>query len=150
MEENKEITVQIGMEKPETNNPKVVKETHRRSMTKSAIWRVMGVFVYATIFYLYTRQWGITLAGTLIHHTTFFFVFWLHERFWIKLKKNDHWAKPWTYEVILGMGLGGFIVLMLTGSWKAVSVITVTYTAVKIVMYFIYDKIWNKVKWGKK
>ena len=121
-----------------------------RSATKSIIWRIMGVFVYATIFYLFTRQWGITIAGTLIHHTTFLFVFYLHERFWIKLKKNDHWLKPFTYEIILGMGLGGLIVFLLTGSWKAVSVITGTYTVVKIIIYFIYDKIWARVSWGKK
>ena len=125
------------------------KETHKRSMTKSAIWRFFGVLVYATIFYLYTKQWGITIAGTLIHHTTFLFVFYFHERIWIKLKRNNHWLKPFTYEIILGMGLGGLIVLMLTGSWKAVSFITLTYTLVKLVMYFIYDKVWNKISWGK-
>jgi len=122
-------------------------ETKKRSFLKSAIWRVMGVFVYATIFYLFTRQWGITIAGTLIHHSTFLVVFFLHERFWLWLKRNTHWLKPFTYEVVLGMGLGGLIVLMLTGSWKAVTVITLTYTAVKLVMYFIYDKIWAKIKW---
>lgn len=125
-------------------------ETKKRSLTKSLIWRIFGVFVYATIFYLFTRQWGITLAGTLIHHSTFLVVFFLHERFWIKLKKNNHWLKPFTYEIILGMGLGGLIVLLLTGSWKAVTVITLTYTAVKLVMYWIYDKIWNKITWQRK
>ena len=124
------------------------KETHKRSMTKSAIWRVFGVFFYAAIFYLFTKQWGITIAGTLIHHTTFLLVFYLHERFWIKLKRNNHWLKPFTYEIILGMGLGGLIVFMLTGSWKSVTEITLTYTAVKLVLYFIYDKLWNNVKWG--
>jgi len=125
-------------------------ESKKRSLTKSIIWRIMGVFVYATIFYMFTRQWGITLAGTLIHHTTFLLVFFLHERMWIKLKRNDHWLKPITYEIILGMGLGGLIVLLLTGSWKAVTAITVTYTIIKVIMYYIYDKIWNKIKWQKK
>ena len=125
-------------------------ETKTRSMTKSIIWRILGVFIYATIFYLYTRQWGITIAGTLIHHTTFLLVFYLHEWFWIKLKKNDHWLKPFTYEIILGMGLGGLIVFFLTGSWKAVSVITGTYTLVKLIIYFIYDKIWSRISWGRK
>jgi len=126
-----------------------MKETNKRSMVKSLAWRVMGVFVYATIFYLFTKQWGITLAGTLIHHTTFLIVFFLHEKLWIKLKRNDHWLKPFTYEVILGMGLGGLIVFMLTGSWKSVTEITLTYTAVKLVLYFTYDKIWNNmIEWG--
>ncbi len=117
-------------------------------MLKSTIWRVMGIFVYATIFYFFTQQWGITIAGTLIHHTTFLIVFFLHERLWIKLKNNSHWVKPFTYEVILGMGLGGLIVLLLTGSWKSVTQITVTYTVVKLIMYYIYDQIWKKIKWG--
>jgi len=125
-----------------------MKETKTRSAVKSIIWRIFGVFVYATIFYMFTKQWGITLAGTLIHHSTFLLVFFLHERLWIKLKRNNHWLKPFTYEIVLGMGLGGLIVLLLTGSWKAVSVITVTYTAIKLVMYYIYDKIWSKIKWG--
>lgn len=125
-------------------------DTKTRSATKSIIWRVLGIFVYATIFYLFTQQWGITLAGTLIHHSVFLLVFFLHERLWIKLKRNAHWAKPFTYEILLGMGLGGLIVLLLTGSWKVVTAITVTYTTVKLVMYFIYDKIWQKIKWQTK
>ena len=128
---------------------KETKEKKTRSLVKSLIWRILGVFVYATIFYLFTKQWGITIAGTLIHHTTFLIVFYLHERFWIKLKKNNHWLKPFTYEIILGMGLGGLIVFLLTGSWKSVTEITLTYTAVKLVLYFIYDKVWSKIKWKK-
>ena len=121
------------------------KPSNKNSMLKSIIWRCMGVFVYATIFYLFTRQWQITLAGTIIHHTTFLIVFYLHERFWIHINKKDYWLKPLTYEVILGMGLGGLIVFLLTGSWKAVTEITITYTIIKIVLYFVYDKIWYKL-----
>ena len=122
-------------------------ETKKRSLTKSLLWRVIGVFVYAAIFYMFTQAWGITLTGTLIHHSVFLLVFYLHERMWIKLKRNTHWLKPITYEVVLGMGLGGLIVFGLTGSWKAVTAITVTYTTVKLVMYYIYDKVWKKIKW---
>lgn len=127
----------------EVINPKE-KIAHTNSMLKSVIWRIMGVFVYATIFYLWTRQWQLTLAGTLIHHSTFLVVFYLHERLWISLNKKNHWLKPWTYEVILGMGLGGLIVYFLTGSFKAVTQITISYTVVKIIMYYIYDKLWYK------
>jgi len=125
-------------------------ETKKRSLAKSFIWRIFGLFIYATIFYLFTRQWRITLAGTLIHHSTFLLVFFLHERLWIKLERNSHWLKPITYEIVLGMGLGGLIVFLLTGSWKAVTAITITYTAVKLVIYYIYDKIWKKIKWQTK
>ena len=125
-----------------------MKETNRRSIVKSIIWRVAGIFVYATIFYMITKQWEITIAGTLIHHTIFLIIFYLHERFWIKLKNNNHWLKPFTYEIILGMGLGGLIVFFLTGSWESATEITLIYTAVKLVLYSIYDNVWDKIRWG--
>ena len=133
MEEIKQPNIEIEQKE---------KIAHTNSMLKSIIWRIMGVFVYATIFYLYTQKWQITILATIIHHSTFLVVFYLHERFWISLNKKDNWLKPWTYEVILGMGLGGLIVFLTTGSWKAVTQITITYTIVKIIMYYIYDKIW--------
>jgi len=119
--------------------------SHKSSMFKSIIWRIMGVFVYATIFYFFTRKWQITLGSTLVHHATFLLVFYLHERFWIWLKKPTHPIKAFTYEVILGMGLGGLIVYAFTGTWKSVTLITGTYTVVKIIMYLIYDKLWAKL-----
>ena len=118
--------------------------SHKLSALKSIVWRVMGVFVYATIFYLFTQKWQITLKSTLVHHSTFLIVFYLHERFWLWLKKPNHWLKAWTYEVLLGMGLGGLIVYFFTGSWKAVTLITSTYTIVKIITYYINEKVWKK------
>ena len=123
-------------------------DSHKLSFLKSVLWRVMGVFVYATIFWLFTRKWQITLKSTLTHHLTFLLVFYLHERFYIWIKKPVAKIKAFTYEVILGMGLGGLIVYFFTGSWKAVTVITVVYTVVKIIMYIIYDKLWFK-KFGE-
>jgi len=119
--------------------------THKSSALKSLVWRIMGVFVYASIFYFFTRKWQITLGSTLVHHTTFLIVFYLHERFWLWLRKPTHWIKAITYEIILGMGLGGLIVYFFTGTWKSVTYITGTYTVIKIIMYVFYDRIWNKL-----
>jgi uncharacterized membrane protein len=117
--------------------------SHKSSLVKSLCWRIIGVFVYAFIFYIFTRKWQITLASTITHHLTFLLVFYLHERLWIKLGYPKHPIKALTYEVILGMGLGGLIVYFYTGTWKAVTLITGTYTIVKIILYYIYDRIWK-------
>lgn len=102
------------------------------------------MFIYATIFFLFTGKWQITIASTVTHHLTFLLVYYLHERFWIALKRPDSKLKAWTYEVILGMGLGGLIVYFFTGTWKAVSLITGSYTVVKIITYYIFEKVWAK------
>ena len=125
-------------------------QSRKTSALKSVVWRIMGVFIYATIFFLFTGKWQITIASTLTHHTTFLLVYFLHERFWIRIGKPSHPIKAWTYEVILGMGLGGLIVYYFTGTWKAVTLITGTYTVVKIITYYIFDHYWNASKLAKR
>ena len=120
--------------------------SHKLSMIKSILWRVMGVFIYAAVFYFFTGKLQLTIKSTLTHHATFLLVFYLHERFWIKFKRPNSKLKAWTYEIILGMGLGGLIVYYFTGTWKAVTLITGTYTVIKIITYYINEKIWSKIE----
>ena len=124
--------------------------SHKLSALKSLIWRIMGVFVLVTVTYFFTRKWITTTYITVVHHATFLLVFYLHERVWMKLYDKDvPWrriAKAFTYEIILGMGIGGLIVLIFTGEWKKVSQITPVYTAIKLVMYYINEKVWSKIE----
>jgi len=124
--------------------------SRKLSMLKSLIWRIMGVFVLATVTYFFTREWITTTYITFVHHATFLVVFYLHDRLWMRLYPKDvPWrrvAKAFTYEIVLGMGIGGLIVLIFTGHWKKVSQITPTYTAIKLAMYYIYEKVWTKVE----
>ena len=120
------------------------KDSHKKSMLKSLVWRIMGVIVLATITYIFTRNWIQTTSITLIHHATFLIIYFIHERIWFKIKvekkKLRRVLKAVTYEIILGMGIGGLIVLLVTGEWNKVTQITLTYTAVKLVMYYFYEK----------
>ena len=125
-----------------------MKDSHKKSMLKSLIWRIMGVIILASITWIFTKSWITVGLITLIHHATFLVVFYLHERAWFNIKTRDEKLrrilKAITYEVVLGMGIGGSIVLLITGEWSKVSQITLTYTAVKLVTYYIYEKIWTK------
>lgn len=119
------------------------------SALKSIIWRVMGVVVLASVTYFFTRHWVITTAITITHHAFFLVVFYLHERAWAKLKKLGTWKnaiKTFTYEIILGMGFGGLIVFLYTGSFPTVTKVTGTYTLIKVIMYFFYDRAWPELK----
>lgn len=124
------------------------KDTHKKSMLKSLVWRIMGVVILATITWIFTHSWITVGLITIIHHATFLLVFYLHERLWfrfnMKKEKLRRVLKALTYEVILGMGIGGLIVLFITGEWSKVSQITLTYTVVKLVTYYIYEKMWTK------
>jgi uncharacterized membrane protein len=119
------------------------------SALKSIVWRLMGVFILAAVTYFYTRQWIVTTKITLVHHSFFLVVFFLYERLWthIALKgRIRNITKSLIYEIILGMGFGGLIVYLFTGSFPMITKITPTYTAIKLVMYYFYDRMWPEVK----
>lgn len=126
------------------------KRSGKELALKSVIWRLMGVAVLATITYIFTGNWITVGLVTIIHHATFLFVFWVHERAWQRFPTfggaKRHIIKALFYEIVLGMGLGGLIVLTITGEWTKVTQITPIYTVVKLVMYFFYDKIWSEFK----
>ena len=107
----------------------------------------MGVIVKALVTYAFTRDWIVTSLITIVHHGTFLVVFYFHERAWYRYKKDiGKWRniiKAFTYEIILGMGIGGLIIYLFTQSWIQVTYQTLTYTAIKLVMYYFYDRIWK-------
>ena len=119
-------------------------KSHRNSILKSIVWRIMGVLILGSLTYAFTRHWITTTAITFVHHATFLLVFYLHERFWKRIKlqgKVRSIIKALVYEVILGMGIGGAIVwLYRVGSGN----ITVVYTIIKIITYYFYDRIWKE------
>lgn len=121
---------------------------HKHSIFKSILWRIIGVFILGAVTYFFTHNWFITTTITLLHHGTFLIVFYLHERVWTKINiigKKRNIIKALFYEIVLGMGLGGTIVYLVTGSFPFVTQITGTYTIIKIITYFFYDRLLSEV-----
>ena len=130
-------------------------EKHSRSISKSVIWRIVGIVVLAVITYAYTRSWIQTSLVTVLHHGIFLVVFYLHERAWLKVTrvKSLRWRsifKMFTYETILGNIILGIITFGVTGSWKQMTYITLTYISIKHLVYIVNEFIWKKyIHWGK-
>ena len=130
-------------------------ETHVRSASKSVIWRILGVLILATVTYAYTREWIQTGLITAIHHGVFLFVFYFHERIWLKIKKIKNLTtrsilKMLTYETLCGNIILGTISYLVTGNWKQMTAITLTYIGIKHVVYIFNEFVWDKIKLGKK
>ena len=131
------------------------KESHKRSITRSIIWRVLGVLVLALITYLVTRNWITTTLVTVCHHGVFVFVYYLHERFWMWCKwlRYSRWkpiARVFTYEVILGNAILALISYAFTGSLQQMSLITFIYIGNKYWLFYAFDRLWNRIKWGSE
>jgi len=128
-------------------------EKHNRSVLKSLIWRIAGILILGAVTYAYTRHWIQTSLITFIHHGTFLFVFYAHERFYqhvnyTGLKRKI--IKAITYETILGNFILGIITLIITGNVQQMTYITLTYIGIKHLCYVFNEFLWDKISWGIK
>lgn len=130
-------------------------ETRLRSSTKSVLWRIVGVLILATVTYAYTRQWIQTGLITFIHHGVFLFVFYFHERLWLKIKRVQNLTmrsifKMLIYETLCGNVILGTISYFVTGNWKQMTAITLTYIGIKHVIYIFNEFVWDRIKIGRE
>lgn len=133
------------------NYPK--KESHKRSLTRSVVWRVWGVLFLAFVTYMVTGNWVTTSLITVCHHGVFLLVYYLHERFWLWLKWNSRWKpfmRVFTYEILLGNIILAIISYSFTGSLHQMSLITFIYIGNKYWMFYVSDYLWGKIKWETK
>ena len=130
-------------------------EKRIRSMSKSVVWRIMGVLILAAVTYAYTREWIQTGLITFIHHGVFLFVFYFHERLWLKIKRIQNLItrsilKMLTYETLCGNVILGTTSYLITGSWKQMTAITLTYIGIKHVCYVFNEFVWDGIQIGRK
>lgn len=128
-------------------------EIKKRSALKSVIWRILGIIILGIVTFCYTGNWVTTGLITFIHHAVFLVVYYLHERIWLKIELEDiFWrsiAKMFTYETLCGNVILGTITYCITGSWKQMTAVTLTYIGIKHIIYVWNEFLWKKLKWGK-
>lgn len=131
------------------------REMKKRSALKSIWWRIIGILILAIITYVFTGSLITTSLVTIIHHSVFLLVFYLHERMWLKFSKPSgelvrSLCKMFTYETLCGNIILGVITYLIIGDWKAMTVITLTYIGIKHIIYIINEFLWKRIKWGRK
>lgn len=115
-------------------------ETRRRTITKSLIWRFIGIFwtwggAYVILLLLPEEQKTAVVIATLVtawHHSTRMLMYYVYERIWCRIhwgKERDHSeinkaaisAKEravWTGGTLISLGLIFWLLLGITPSIK--------------------------------
>ena len=62
-----------------------------------------------------------------------------HSRAWIK-------SIVWR---ILGVLILGSISWIITKSWKEMSLITIVFHSIRVILYYFHERIWERIKWGR-
>jgi len=62
--------------------------------------------------------------------------------------KARSWVKSIVWRVIGIVVLGG-ISYAITGDWKQMTLITVLFHSIRVVMYYFHERVWERIKWGR-
>jgi len=74
-------------------------ETHKRSITKALTWRVLGYVITALTVYLFTRELTYALSIGFTDTMIKLFVYYGHERLWMKTKFGMKKEVPEDYMI---------------------------------------------------
>lgn len=62
-----------------------------------------------------------------------------HSRAWIK-------SIVWR---ILGIVILGTISWLVTHSWKEMTIITIIFHGVRVILYYFHERVWDRIHWGR-
>jgi len=64
----------------------------------------------------------------------------------------DTRARSWVKSVVwrvVGIVILGAISYLITGSWKQMTLITVLFHSIRVVLYYFHERVWERITWGK-
>jgi len=62
--------------------------------------------------------------------------------------KKRSLTKSITWRVI-GIILLGVISYLITSNWKEMTIITVLFHGIRVILYYYHERIWENVSWGR-
>lgn len=51
---------------------------------------------------------------------------------------------------ILGIIILGGLSWVFTKSWEEMSIITISFNSIRLVLYYFHERAWNRISWGRK
>ena len=144
-----------------------MKENHSRSVAKGVSWRIVGTLDTIALSFLFTRSASTALKIGLAEIASKIILFYLHERAWLKLgfwrKKtmhkdgsariHDHHKRSVAKGIswrILGTLDTMLWVAVITRSSLITLSIGFTELFTKILLYYLHERAWLRIKWGYK
>ena len=50
---------------------------------------------------------------------------------------------------VIGIVVLGTISYAITGNWKQMTLITVLFHSIRVVLYYYHERVWERIKWGR-
>ncbi len=63
--------------------------------------------------------------------------------------KTRSWVKSIVWRVI-GIVILGALAWLFTRDWQETTLITITFHAIRLVLYYFHERAWERIGWGRK
>lgn len=137
----------------------IVKETHTRTTLKAAIYRVLSVSMAISLTIVYGATLEQALRFGLVALLVGMLWFYLYDRVWLFVPwhRNEEGTDTKTRSAVKAV-LYRLVVILMTAATARAIFTDSNFTAMlmagsqfvsNILIYFILERVWNKVAWGK-
>lgn len=137
----------------------LIKETHLRTTLKAAIYRVLSVSMAISLTIVYGATLEQALRFGLVALLVGMLWFYLYDRVWlfIQWNRNEEGKDTKTRSAVKAV-LYRLVVILMTAATARAIFTDSNFTAMlmagsqfvsNILIYFILERVWNKVAWGK-
>lgn len=146
-----------------------MKDAHKRSVVKGATWRIIGTMDTIFLSLLFTGAIGKALRIGFIEFFTKIFLYYVHERIWWRLSfgtkekivngtlKRSELHSRSVMKGITWRALGSLDTFWIAyfvnrDSEHAVQTafyITATEILTKVFLFWLHERTWMKVRWGR-
>lgn len=135
----------------------MIKDSARRSLVKAISWRILASIDTFFIAYFVTGKTIIATPITILEVFTKILLYYLHERFWNFIswgRENDKSNSVRSLVKSISWRIWGtldtiFISLIISGNIQHALAIGGFELFTKITLYFIHERLWAQIKWGR-
>jgi uncharacterized membrane protein len=130
--------------------------SHIRSLVKGITWRTIGTIDTTVLAFLITGNFVNAIKIGLSEIVTKVILYYFHERLWSSIKWNITKGKPsHVRSLVKGISwrsVGTIDTIILSywvgGNLNAAFTIGGVELVTKIVLYYLHERLWSKIKWG--
>ncbi|MEI7802210.1 MAG: DUF2061 domain-containing protein [Bacteroidota bacterium] len=145
-----------------------MKESHVRSFIKGTTWRIIGTADTIFLSYIFTGNIGTALKIGFVELFTKIILFYIHERIWMtyhigqtiiaesSTENNIHYKDKHWRSLVKGISWRFFgtmdtiiIATFVTHQFSKAFAIGFTEVFTKVGLYYLHERVWLKIKWGK-
>jgi uncharacterized membrane protein len=128
-------------------------ESHFRSIIKGVSWRVVGTIDTIFLSFILTGHMTVALKIGFTEVITKVVLYYLHERVWITfLQGKPQSSRISLYKAITWRIIGTMDTMVLgwfySGNLLTGLKIGLTEVVTKIILYYLHERIWNRVPIG--